>query len=76
MLNIKNAKGNHIQNLSSQTLPFYKNRTYILLHRDPKSGTQSPLKDKNKVYTGMPMGYGTIASNGADHGYKIPKPKH
>ena len=31
---------------------------------------QSPLKAKNRVYIGMPMGYGTIASNGVAHGYK------
>ena len=40
-----------------------------------KSVTQSPLKTKNKVYTGVLMGYGTIASNGVAHGLKAPKPK-
>ena len=71
----KNAEGNRIHNLSRQPLPFYKNHTYILLHRYPNSGTQSPLKADNEVYKGVPMGYGTIVSNGAAHGYKAQNPK-
>ena len=40
------------------------------------SGTQLPLKVENEVYTSMPMGYGTIASNGAAHGYKSQNKKY
>ena len=32
--------------------------------------TQSPLKAEDEVYAGVAMGYGTIMSNGAAHGYK------
>ena len=32
--------------------------------------TLSSFKDRKPSYTGVPMGYGTIASNGASHGYK------
>ena len=49
---------------------FIKTIHISILHRDPKSGTQSPIKAENEVYTGVPMGYGTIASNGASHGKK------
>ena len=40
-----------------------------------KSITRFPLKTENETYTGVPMGYGTIASNGTAHGLKAPKPK-
>ena len=40
-----------------------------------RSITESPLKTKNEAYTGVLMGYGTIASNGVAHGLKAPNPK-
>ena len=72
----KSGEGNHIHIISSYPLHFIKTNTYIYLHKYPNVCTQSPLKVEDKVYIGVPMGYGTIASNGAAHGFKIPKPKH
>ena len=46
----------------------YRNNTYIYYIEITKSDTEFPLKTKFEAYTGMPMGYGTIASNGATHG--------
>ena len=46
----------------------YRNNTYIYYIEITKSDTQQPLKTEFEAYTGMPMGYGTIASNGIAHG--------